>query len=210
MAAGGLDGTLTMNSLAGMGAGQAATSDRVGERALITACQQGDAAAFETLVERHQRDIFRLCQRLARRPEDAADLTQEVFLRAFRAIGRFRGDSAFATWLFRIALNTCRSFHSARRPATEELREDAVVVQPDFAARLDRAERARLVRDAVAELPDKQRATLVLKIYHELTHEQIAGTLGTSVGTAKANLFHALVNLRRLLAARGVTPGDVR
>jgi RNA polymerase sigma-70 factor, ECF subfamily len=210
MAAGSLDGTLTMNSLAGMGADQAATSDRVGERALITACQQGDAAAFETLVERHQRDIFRLCQRLARRPEDAADLTQEVFLRAFRAIGRFRGDSAFATWLFRIALNTCRSFHSARRPATEELREDAVVVQPDFAARLDRAERARLVRDAVAELPDKQRATLVLKIYHELTHEQIAGTLGTSVGTAKANLFHALVNLRRLLAARGVTPGDVR
>jgi RNA polymerase sigma-70 factor, ECF subfamily len=210
MAAGGLDGTLTMNSLAGMGAGQAATSDRVGERALISACQQGDPAAFETLVERHQRDIFRLCQRLARRPEDAADLTQEVFLRAFRAIGRFRGDSAFATWLFRIALNTCRSFHSARRPVTEELHEDAVVVQPDFAARLDRAERARLVRDAVAELPDKQRATLVLKIYHELTHEQIAGTLGTSVGTAKANLFHALVNLRRLLAARGVTPGDVR
>lgn len=210
MATSGLGGTLTMERLAGMGAGQVATSDRVDERALVAACQRGDEAAFETLVERHQREIFRLCQRLAGRPEDAADLTQEVFLRAFRAIGRFRGESAFGTWLFRIALNTCRSFHAARRPATEELHEEAAVVHPDFAAHLDRDQRARLVRDAVAQLPEKQRATLVLKVYHELTHEQIAGTLGTSVGTAKANLFHALVNLRRLLAARGVTPGDAR
>jgi RNA polymerase sigma-70 factor (ECF subfamily) len=176
------------------------------EHALVEAARSGDARAFDMLVERHQRAIFRLCYRLARNPEDAADLTQEVFLRAFRAIRAFRSDSAFGTWLYRIALNTCRSFHSARRPLHEELTERSVAVAPDLTRRLEQNERAKLVRDAVAELPEKQRATLVLKIYHELTHEQIAKVLGTSVGTAKANLFHALAGLKRRLIERGGLP----
>ena len=77
---------------------------------------------------------------------------------------------------------------------------------PDGTLRLEQDERARTVRDAVARLPEKQKATLVLKIYHEMTHEQIAAVLGTSVGTAKANLFHALAGLRRMLGEQGGTP----
>jgi RNA polymerase sigma-70 factor, ECF subfamily len=176
------------------------------ERAWVAAARAGDAHAFDLLVERHQQAIFRLCYRLARNPDDAADLTQEVFLRAFRALRSFRAESAFGTWLYRIALNMCRSFHSARRPAHAELTENSAVAAPEIALRLERDERAMIVRDAVARLPEKQRTTLVLKIYHEMTHEQIAEVLGTSVGTAKANLFHALAGLRRMLTAQGGMP----
>ena len=176
------------------------------ERDLVDAARNGDSRAFDLLVERHQRAIFRLCYRLAQNAEDAADLTQEALLRAFRSIRSFRGESAFGTWLYRIALNTCRSFRSARRPVHEELTEYSAVSAPDGTLRLEQDERARTVRDAVARLPEKQKATLVLKIYHEMTHEQIAEVLGTSVGTAKANLFHALAGLRRMLGEQGGTP----
>jgi len=181
-------------------------SDAGEERELVDAARAGDARAFDLLVERHQRSIFRLCYRLAQNAEDAADLTQEALLRAFRSIRSFRGESAFGTWLYRIALNTCRSFRSSRRPVHEELTEGSAVSTPDVTLRLERDERARSVRDAVARLPEKQRTTLVLKIYHEMTHEQIAELLGTSVGTAKANLFHALAGLRRMLGQPGGTP----
>ena len=176
------------------------------ERDLVDAARNGDSRAFDLLVERHQRAIFRLCYRLAQNAEDAADLTQEALLRAFRSIRSFRGESAFGTWLYRIALNTCRSFRSARRAVHEELTEYSAVSAPDGTLRLEQDERARTVRDAVARLPEKQKATLVLKIYHEMTHEQIAAVLGTSVGTAKANLFHALAGLRRMLGEQGGMP----
>ena len=179
-----------------------------GERALVAACRRGDVEAFGRLVERHQRSIFRLCYRMVNDREDAADLTQEVFLRAFRSIARFRGESSVATWLYRIAVNLCQSFR-ARRPAGEELAEDAVVTYPAFVDGIDTESRARVVREAIARLPERQRATLVLKTYHELTHEQIGAILGTSVGTAKANLFHALANLRRLLKGRGLESGGI-
>jgi RNA polymerase sigma-70 factor (ECF subfamily) len=78
-----------------------------------------------------------------------------------------------------------------------------VVAGGEVLDRLERRERIHAVRDAVARLPAKQKATLVLKVYHELTHEQVAAVLGTSVGTAKANLFHALANLRKLLGVEG-------
>ena len=130
-------------------------------------------------------------------------MAQEVFLKAYRAIGRFRGDSAFSTWLYRIAVNTCLNFRAARRPPQEELPDDA----RRTAGRRRRAPGCRTtsgraqVREAVSRLPEKQRATLILKVYHDLTHEEVAGILGSSVGTVKANLFHALGNLRKLLAA---------
>src|SRR4051794_18543566 len=93
-----------------VGASEAArvtAPDRADDREAILACQQGDRAAFDRLVERHQREIYRLCYRYVNNHEDASDLAQDAFLKAYRAIGRFRGDSAFSTWLYRIAVNTC-------------------------------------------------------------------------------------------------------
>ena len=172
------------------------------DRALIEACQRGDREAFGQLVERYQRDVYRLCFRYVNDHHDANDMAQEVFLKAFKAIGRFRGESSFSTWLYRIAVNTCLNFRSspARRPSAE-LDENLQDHAPRADARMEGDERSRQVREAVRRLPQKQRATLILKVYHDLTHEEVAAILGSSVGTVKANLFHALGNLRKAMGA---------
>ena len=177
------------------------SSLRVDDREAVEACQRGERAAFDVLVERYQRDIYRLCYRYVNDPQDANDMAQEVFLKAYRAVGRFRGDSSFSTWLYRIAVNTCLNFRSSRRPEGEELSDALPDRQAGALARIEQEERAERVRAAVARLPEKQRATLILKIYHELTHEEVAGIVGSSVGTVKANLFHALGNLKKMLRA---------
>jgi RNA polymerase sigma-70 factor, ECF subfamily len=174
---------------------------RVDDREAVEACQRGERAAFDALVERYQRDIYRLCYRYMNDPQDANDMAQEVFLKAYRAIGRFRGDSSFSTWLYRIAVNTCLNFRSSRRPDAQELSDALQDGRAGALATMEEEERAQRVREAVSRLPEKQRATLILKIYHELTHEEVAGIVGSSVGTVKANLFHALGNLRKMLHA---------
>jgi RNA polymerase sigma-70 factor (ECF subfamily) len=176
---------------------------REAEREAIEACRRGEREAFDRLVVRYQRDVYRLCYRYVNNHEDANDLAQEAFLKAWKAIRRFRGESAFSTWLYRIAVNACLSFRAARRPATQDLPEALRDPLPGAAALVERGDEARRVRSAVQRLPAKQRATLILKVYHELTHEEVAAVLGSTVGTVKANLFHALGNLRRLMAEEG-------
>ena len=172
---------------------------RVDDREAVLACQRGEREAFDGLVERYQRDIYRLCYRYVNDPQDANDMAQEVFLKAYRAIDRFRGDSSFSTWLYRIAVNTCLNLRSSRRPEGEPLPDTLPDGHTGVLDAMVEDERARRVREAVSRLPEKQRATLILKIYHELTHEEVAGIVGSSVGTVKANLFHALGNLRKML-----------
>jgi RNA polymerase sigma-70 factor (ECF subfamily) len=127
-------------------------------------------------------------------------------LKAFRAIRSFRGDSAFSTWLYRIAVNTCLNFRQARHDNQEPLSDSLPDRKPPVAETMEAGERAAQVRAAVARLPQKQRATLILKLYHELTHEEVARILGSSVGTVKANLFHAIHNLRKALAGSALAP----
>ncbi len=181
--------------------GEALSRDE--EQETIEACRRGEREAFDRLVLRYQRDVYRLCYRFVNNHEDSNDLAQEVFLRAWRAIARFRGQSSLSTWLYRIAVNACLNFRALRRPATQELPEALADPVPGAEARLESDDEARRVRAAIARLPEKQRATLILKVYHELTHEQVAEILGSTVGTVKANLFHALGNLRRLVAEEG-------
>jgi RNA polymerase sigma-70 factor, ECF subfamily len=169
------------------------------DRAAVLECQRGDTQAFDQLVGRYQRDVYRLCFRYVNNHQDANDLAQETFLKAFRAIGRFRGDSAFSTWLYRIAVNTCLTFRAARKPEGSEVSDALPDLRPGALDRVIDLERSRQVRNAVAHLPAKQRATVILKVYHELSHEDVARALGSSVGTVKANLFHALANLKKLL-----------
>jgi RNA polymerase sigma-70 factor (ECF subfamily) len=185
-------------------------SVRTSERELVRASQAGERAAFDRLVERHQRDVYRVCYRYVGNHEDANDLAQETFLRAWRSLGRFRGDSAFSTWLYRIAVNACLNHRALRRPVTQELQDRFADPRVGIHAGVESQDEARRIREAVARLPQKQRATLILKVYQELTHEEVAGILGASVGTVKSNLFHALANLRRLLdaAAGGRSPRE--
>ena len=175
------------------------------DEALVEASQKGDRRAFDVLVVRHQRRVYQVCRRLLDTHEDAADATQDTFLRAYRALGSFRGQSAFSTWLYRVAVNVALS-RTTRAPQRDEPIEraqhvPAVAEAADEA--VDRAGRASVVRAALARLPRKQRLTLVLRVYHELSHEEIARVLGRSVGTVKANLFFAMRNLRSMLKTGG-------
>lgn len=170
------------------------------DREAVAACQRGEREAFDGLVERYQRDVYRLCYRYVNNHHDASDLAQDAFLKAYKAIGRFRGDSAFSTWLYRIAVNTCLNFRAARKPEARELPDELPALAPRADDALAREERSHRVREAVTRLPEKQRATLILKVYQDLSHEEVAQILGTTVGTVKANLFHAMANLRRLVS----------
>ncbi len=178
-----------------------AADARAAEREVVRACQRGDREAFDRLVGRYQRDVYRLCYRYVGGHEDANDLAQEVFLRAWRSIGRFRGDSAFSTWLYRIAVNACLNHRAMKRLPTRELPETLPDPARGALARAEDEDDARRLRGAIAQLPERQRATLILKVYHDLSHEEVARALGSSVGTVKSNLFHALANLRRRLGA---------
>jgi RNA polymerase sigma-70 factor (ECF subfamily) len=175
------------------------------DRALVQATLDGDREAFDELVRRHQRQVYRLCYRFAGNHEDARDLAQEAFIRAFRGLRSFKGQSAFSTWMYRIGVNVClnrvASPAAARTVALEHVdRVDSRTERADAA--LLREERAAEVRAAIARLPKKQRAALILRVYHELPHEEIAQVLESSVGAVKANFFHALANLKKLLQGR--------
>jgi RNA polymerase sigma-70 factor (ECF subfamily) len=172
------------------------------DQELVARTLGGETAAFDVLVERHRRPVYQICYRFARGHEDASDLAQEVFVRAWRGLPRFKGQAAFSTWIYRIAVNACLTKVGTKAPAVAALADvdDIEDVRADRPGTdLLRAERADAVRRAIRLLPGKQRATLVLRTYHELTHQQIADILGTSVGAVKANFFHALANLRRIL-----------
>ncbi|HVW04084.1 MAG TPA: sigma-70 family RNA polymerase sigma factor [Vicinamibacterales bacterium] len=171
------------------------------DEVLVREFLAGRREAFDVIVERHRRSIYQLCYRFAGNHEDAADLAQDTFVRAFRGLKNFKGQSSLATWLYRIGVNVSLNRAASRKPASEPI-DAAQHVDAEAVSPLDaivRGEHAARVRAAIRQLPPKQRATLILRVYHELPHEEIARTLGSTVGAVKANFFHALGNLRRLM-----------
>jgi RNA polymerase sigma-70 factor, ECF subfamily len=176
--------------------------DALDDAALAALSASGRREAFDVIVERHRRVVYQVCYRFVNNHEDASDLSQEAFVRAWRGLGGFQGQSALSTWLYRIAVNLCLNRLSLKTPRTEPIEsterfEDTRSDDPQ--ARLLREERSAIVRKAIAGLPRKQRATLILRAYHEMPHQQIAEILGSSVGAVKANFFHALANLKKQL-----------
>jgi len=180
--------------------------DELDDAALVDLSLADRSGAFDLIVARHRQRVYQLCYRFVGNHEDASDLAQDVFVRAFRGLRGFRGHSSIGTWLYRIGVNVCLNRVSAKTLVTEELgarqHVDAHTESP--ADRMLKQERAVRVRAAIARLPRKQRATLVLRIYHELSHQEIAEVLGSSVGAVKANFFHALANLKRQLGDQGL------
>ena len=178
--------------------------EELDEAGLVEACLAQRAGAFDLIVERHRRAVYQLCYRFVGNHEDASDLSQDVFLRAYRGLRSFRGQSTLATWLYRIGTNVCLNRVSAKTTLgklTEPI-EEQQFIDPGAASPSDlmlRDERAARVRAAIAQLPRKQRATLILRTYHEMSHQEIAEVLGSSVGAVKANFFHALGNLKKIL-----------
>jgi RNA polymerase sigma-70 factor (ECF subfamily) len=180
--------------------------DGLDEQALVDLCLAGRRDAFDVIVERHRRAVYQLCYRFVPNHEDASDLAQDVFVRAYRGLRNFRRQSSLGTWLYRIGVNVCLNRVAVRKPPTEPIDDRQFVDEEGESGsdRLLRAERQARVRAAIAQLPRKQRATLVLRMYHEMSHQEIAAALGSSVGAVKANFFHALGNLKRLLGTEGL------
>jgi len=175
------------------------------EPGLVGACLAQRPGAFDLIVERHRRAVYQLCYRFVGNHEDASDLSQDVFLRAYRGLRSFRGQSTLATWLYRIGVNVCLNRVTAKTTLgklTEPIEEKQFVdVRAESPSELMlKDERAARVRAAIAQLPRKQRAALILRTYHEMSHQEIADLLGSSVGAVKANFFHALGHLKKLLA----------
>ena len=173
------------------------------ERTLIRRAAAGDRHAFGVLVREHQEGVYRWVRGLVRDEEAARDLTQETFLRSFRALPGFRGEAAFGTWLRSIAANLAKS-HLRREGA-----HGFVPLPPDLAADapkpgealLAERDRAALQR-ALESLPPRQREVVQLRIYRELPYAEIARRVGSSENAAKVNFHHAVKRLRRLLAGR--------
>jgi RNA polymerase sigma-70 factor (ECF subfamily) len=163
-------------------------------------------------VLRWERPIYALAYRVIGREEDARDVCQETFLRAFRALGGFRGQAKFSSWLYRIALNLCRDWvRRQRRTPVVQLPEDVDVMElavsreptepiEDLVARHDLT---RLVEKAMARLPEEQRTAIILKEYHGLTFQEIADLVGCPLSTVKTRLYQGLTVLRRDLNHKG-------
>jgi RNA polymerase sigma-70 factor (ECF subfamily) len=175
---------------------------------LVARSRGGDLDSFNQLVLRWERPIYALAYRVIGREEDARDVTQETFLRAFRALSGFKGQAKFSSWLYRITLNLCRDWIRRERrtpiaPTPEgvdlvELAGEAADAE-SIEELVSRKELGRAVAKAMALLPDEQRTALILKEYHGLTFQEIADLLDCPLSTVKTRLYQGLTVLRRHL-----------
>lgn len=170
------------------------------DEALIDRHKAGDGAAFAELVRRHQRPIYFFALRMSGSPEDARELSQRIFLRAFRSLGGFEGRSSFRTWLFQIAANLCRNHHrdTTRASFVPVTEGQGAAPAAALGALVAQAERAQL-RDAVEGLPPRQRAVLALRVYEDLSFKEIAQREGISEGNARVSYHLAVKALKATL-----------
>jgi RNA polymerase sigma-70 factor (ECF subfamily) len=178
-------------------------SDRDVDQRLVERVQRGDKAAFDLLVSKYQRKIFRLLSRLVRDPAEIEDVAQEAFVKAYRALPNFRGESAFYTWLYRIAINTAKNYlvsQGRRAPTTTENDiEDAETFDdgehlrdlntPD--SMLLSKQVAEAVNRAIDRLPEDLRTAIVLRELEGLSYEEIAESMNCPIGTVRSRIFRA-------------------
>jgi RNA polymerase sigma-70 factor (ECF subfamily) len=177
---------------------------KVNERGLIARAQRGDASAFEALVNMHAKLVYNLAFRVVNDQHEAEDLAQEAFLRAWRALPRFRGQARFSTWLYRIVTNLCynRLPHLRRELMAVEPDEGAIYL-PDERQGVERAlisdELNGYLHQAIAELPEGYRLLITLRQFQEMSYNEIAETTGMPLGTVKTGIFRARKLLRNAL-----------
>lgn len=182
------------------------------DKHMLVKARRGELSAFEELVHKYEKRVYAVALRSSGSPEDAADITQEVFLRAWRSIETFRGDSGFSTWLFRITMNMCVD-HARHRQSQPQCRplvigeEDAERPIPDTAPtpeeHLDNSELGRELAAALDAVSEEHRRIVLLRDVSGMSYTEIAEVLEISEGTVKSRLARARVALRRILLERG-------
>lgn len=178
------------------------TSDRESDQRLVERVQRGDKKAFDLLVLKYQNKVANLISRYIRDHAEVLDVTQEAFIKAYRALPKFRGDSAFYTWLYRVAINTAKNHLAAqsRRPPGDDI-EAETAEQMDMGTPLkegDTPERMALQREiaqtiqkALDELPEDLRTAITLRELEGLTYEEIAQAMECPIGTVRSRIFRA-------------------
>ncbi|NNK77193.1 MAG: RNA polymerase sigma factor RpoE [Litoreibacter sp.] len=177
-------------------------SDREADQVLVERVQRGDKKAFDLLVLKYQHKVANLISRYVRDQAEVLDVTQEAFIKAYRALSNFRGDSAFYTWLYRIAINTAKNHLAAqsRRPPGDDIEADTAE-QMDLGGRLKETgtpermalqrEIAQTIQAALDELPDDLRTAIMLRELEGLTYEEIAQAMDCPIGTVRSRIFRA-------------------
>ena len=179
------------------------------EKTLIRRVQNGDHEAFAQLIKTHEINVYHLCFRMSGNREDALDLSQETFLKAWRGIGFYKFESAFSTWLYRLTQNVCIDFlrRQKRRPTTsltageddEEVEWEIADSAPSPETQVLDQERSRAVAQAMEKLEDEFRMVLLLRVVEDRPYEEIAEIMNLKVGTVKSRLARARLKLKKLL-----------
>ncbi len=177
------------------------SNDRDADYNLVERYLKGDLSAFDEIMIRYERQIYRLCYRFTSNAEDARDLAQEVFIKAFENLVSFRRESSLKTWLYRIATNHCINHvkASANTKQFVEITDSVKLTRATAQVALEEKEQRDHFRHLVTKLPPKQRAILELRIHEQLSYEEIATMSNRSVSTIKASVFFALEKLRKLV-----------
>ncbi len=177
-------------------------SEREADQVLVERVQRGDKKAFDLLVLKYQHKVANLISRYVRDQAEVLDVTQEAFIKAYRALSNFRDDSAFYTWLYRIAINTAKNYLAAqaRRPPGDDIEADTAE-QMDLGGRLKETgtpermalqrEIAQTIQAALDELPDDLRTAIMLRELEGLTYEEIAQAMDCPIGTVRSRIFRA-------------------
>lgn len=181
------------------------------DKHILVRAKRGELDAFEELVRRYEKRVYAVALRSSGSPEDAADIVQEVFLRAWRSIESFRGDSGFSTWLFRITMNLCVDFarHKQAQPQTQSIvdEEENERQVPDTAPtpeeHLENRELGRELAAALEEISEEHRRIVLLRDVSGMSYTEIADVLEISEGTVKSRLSRARIALRKVLLRRG-------
>lgn len=167
---------------------------------LVKDFKRGDREAFSELVRRHSKPLTMTILRMVRDPEEAKDISQTAFLKAYEKLSGFMMASSFKTWLYRIAVNAAKDHLRTRKSRIyTELLEDLPQSGKSHSERLEQWDLQARVREVVQELPDKQRMTLQLRIYEEMDYKEISRILGGTEGAARVNFFQAVKVLREKL-----------
>ncbi len=176
-------------------------SASVSDEQLVARAKQGDNRSFDLLVLKYQHKVLALVRRFVRDPVEAEDIAQEAFLKAYRALASFRGESAFYTWLYRIAVNAAKNALDSRkrRPGSDvdidEIEEfafsDSLRVEENPESLLASEDLQRVVQETLAGLPDELRQALVLREFEGMSYEEIATAMSCPIGTVRSRIFRA-------------------
>ena len=195
-------------------------SNQSSDKKLVKRVQKGDKGAFDLLVLKYQHKIVNLVMRYVRDPELALDITQEAFIKAYRALPRFRGDSAFYTWMYRIAVNTAKNYLVATGRRTPDVRVDAQEAEQYESGGLLQEEGTpervllsseieQTIQATITELPEELRTAIMLREFEGFSYEEIAATMECPIGTIRSRIFRAReaieLSLRPLLDETGMS-----